>query len=68
VSRPLRLGAGLELPQEAVTQTFAILAKRGAGKTYAALVLAEELLKLEAQVVIADPVGVCWGPRAWSTA
>jgi DNA helicase HerA-like ATPase len=34
------------------------------GKTYTALVLAEELLGAGAQVVIADPVGVCWGLRA----
>jgi hypothetical protein len=60
----LALGDGFTLPAEAVTQTFAILAKRGAGKTYCALVLVEELLKAKAQVVIADPVGVCWGLRA----
>jgi len=32
----LTLGPGLVLPVEAVTETFAILAKRGAGKTYTA--------------------------------
>jgi len=35
----LTLGPGLVLPVEAVTETFAILAKRGAGKTYTAAVL-----------------------------
>lgn len=60
----LRIAADLALPIEAVTQTFAILAKRGVGKTYTALVLVEELLKARLQVVVADPIGVCWGLRA----
>ena len=51
----LRLTPELVLPAEAVTQTFAILAKRGAGKT--ALALVEELLRVGTQVVVADPVG-----------
>jgi len=53
----LRLAPELVLPAEAVTQTFAILAKRGAGKTYTALALVEELLRVSTQVVVADPVG-----------
>jgi len=64
MSHHIRLGSGLDLPADTVTQTFAILAKRGSGKTYTALVLAEELLTAGAQVIIADPVGVCWGLRA----
>lgn len=62
--RGLRIADNLLLPADAVTQTFAILAKRGVGKTYTALVLVEELLKSHLQVVVADPVGVCWGLRA----
>jgi hypothetical protein len=31
--RRLRIASGLTLPLEAVTETFAILAKRGVGKT-----------------------------------
>lgn len=60
----LRIAPDLVLPLEAVTQTFGILAKRGVGKTYTALVLVEEMLKAGLQVVVADPVGVCWGLRA----
>ncbi len=60
----LRIGGNLALPREAVTQTFAILAKRGAGKTYTAAVMAEEMLKASLPVVIADPIGVWWGLRA----
>ncbi|HZH33014.1 MAG TPA: helicase HerA-like domain-containing protein [Pyrinomonadaceae bacterium] len=62
--RSLRIAANLTLPAEAVTQTFAILAKRGVGKTYTASVLTEELLKAGLQVVVADPIGVWWGLRA----
>lgn len=60
----LRIAQELQLPLEAVSQTFAVLAKRGAGKTYTVLVIVEEMLKAGLQVVVADPVGVTWGLRA----
>ena len=60
----LRISSALALPLNAVTQRLAILAETGAGKTYAALVLVEELLRTGMQVVVIDPVGVCWGLRA----
>jgi len=60
----LKLSDSLTLPVDAVTQTFAILAKRGAGKTYTAAVLAEELLKARQQVLIIDPTGASWGLRS----
>ncbi len=60
----LHLADGLDLPLEAVTETFAILAKRGSGKTYCAAVLVEEMLKAGQTVVVADPVGVWWGLRS----
>src|SRR5436309_7649311 len=60
----LRIAADFSLPAEAVTQTFAILAKRGVGKTYCASVLVEELLKAGLHAVVVDPVGVWWGLRA----
>lgn len=60
----LQIASDLSIPIEAVTQTFAILAKRGVGKTYCALVIMEEMLKADQHVVIIDPVGVCWGLRA----
>lgn len=67
--KPLNIGttpAGetFTLPPEAVTQTFAILAKRGSGKTYTAAVLVEELLKARLSICVVDPVGVWWGLRA----
>jgi hypothetical protein len=63
-SKGLVLSDSLTIPAEAVTQTFAILAKRGAGKTYTASVLAEEMLKNNLPVVILDPIGVWWGLRS----
>jgi hypothetical protein len=62
----LNVAKGLSLPLEAVTQTFAVLAKRGVGKTYTGAVLAEEMLKAGQQVVVADPVGVWYGLRSSS--
>lgn len=52
------------LPRETATETVSILGKRGAGKTYIAGVLAEELLGAGQHVVIIDPLDVWWGLRA----
>jgi hypothetical protein len=60
----LRIAGGLELPPEVVTETFAILAKRGAGRTYTASVLVEEMLRASLQVVVLDPMGAWWGLRS----
>lgn len=54
----------VQLPLTAVTETFAILAKRGAGKTNTAVVLTEEMVAAGEQVIVVDPVGVWWGLRA----
>lgn len=59
----LHLSDSLKIPQSAVTETFAILAKRGKGKTYTAKVFAEELFKAKQPVCVLDPVGVWWGLR-----
>lgn len=60
----LNISETLKLPIEAVTQTFAILAKRGVGKTYTGCVMIEEMLSAGQQVVVADPIGVWWGLRS----
>lgn len=60
----LRISSSLALPMEAVTQTFAILAKRGSGKTYTGTVVAEEMIGAELPCTVIDPVGVWWGLRA----
>ncbi len=53
----------LNIPINAATKTFAILAKRGAGKTYTAGVLAEEFSKQNIPFVVFDPIDVWWGLR-----
>ena len=61
----LNLG-GLHIPPEAVTSTFGLLAVRGAGKTNAARVLAEEMFAAGLPFVAIDPVGSWFGLRAGS--
>lgn len=58
-----RNGQPFTLPHDAQVQTFAILAIRGAGKTCAATVIAEEMLKANLPWICLDPVGVWWGLR-----
>lgn len=60
----LTISGTLTLPLEAVTETFAILAKRGAGKTYCGSVMVEEMVEAGQPVVVIDPVGVWWGLRS----
>jgi uncharacterized protein len=59
----LKLAAKLQLPNDAVTQTFLILGKRGSGKTNTAVVLAEEMIKL-APIVVLDPIDAWWGLKS----
>lgn len=58
----LNLGS-IQLPIEAATKTFAILAKRGAGKSYTGAVMAEEFYKNNIPFVVFDPIDVWWGLR-----
>ncbi len=64
MSEDLVIGRGLKLPKTFVTETCAILAKRGMGKTYTGKRMVEEMLRLGAQVCVIDPVGVWWGLRS----
>src|SRR5215813_2986480 len=58
----INLGS-LRLPINAATKTFAILAKRGAGKSYTGAVLAEEFYKVGVPFVVFDPIDIWWGLR-----
>jgi hypothetical protein len=58
---PVRISKQLSLPIQVVTETIGVVAQRGAGKTYATNVLAEELIGLSLPVCILDPMGVYWG-------
>ncbi len=64
--KDLILAPGLSLPREVVTQTFGILAVRGAGKTNTAAVLAEQMYEAGLPFVVVDPVGSWWGLRSWA--
>ena len=59
---PINLGS-VQLPLNAATKAFAILAKRGAGKTYTGAVMAEEFYKANVPFVVFDPIDVWWGLR-----
>lgn len=59
----LKIADNLTLPRDAATQTFALLARRGAGKTHAASVIAEEMLEAGFCIIWLDPIGVAWGLR-----
>lgn len=61
----LAIAPGLTLPLEAATETFAILGKRGSGKTSTAVVMVERMIEVAGQpVVVVDPIGVWWGLRS----
>jgi uncharacterized protein len=61
----LRISADLDpWPLDAVTSTFGILAIKGAGKSYTASVLAEEMIGAGLQTVVHDPTGAWWGLRS----
>lgn len=60
----LDISSELKLPLDYVTQTGAILARRGAGKTYTALKIAEEFARNGLPFVAVDPTGVMWGLRS----
>lgn len=57
----LHVGPGIDLPLNFVTQTAAILAMRGRGKTHLAKVIAEEMLKAKQQIIAMDPTGAWHG-------
>lgn len=60
--KELNLGE-VKIPINAATKTFAVLAKRGAGKTWTAAVLAEEFFAANIPFVVFDPIDVWWGLR-----
>jgi hypothetical protein len=60
----LEISKDLSLPLQAVTETFALLAKRGAGKSNAAVVMAEQMYDAGLPWVAVDPKGDWWGVRS----
>ena len=60
----LKISDTMELPLDALTQTFAFIGKRGTGKTNGGVVLTEEFIRAGLPVCVIDPVGVWFGLRA----
>lgn len=60
----LRISKHLSLPTSVVTQTNAFLGVRGSGKSYLAMVLAEEMVKAGLPMVALDPLGGWFGLRS----
>jgi DNA helicase HerA-like ATPase len=60
-SSSLRISDSLALPAEYATQTGALLAKRGSGKTYLLGVMFEEFDRLSIPCLAIDPVGAMCG-------
>ena len=58
-----QISRDLTLPAEAATWTFADLAIKGAGKTYGACVLAEEMVKNDIPILAIDGLGIWRGLR-----
>lgn len=59
----IEVADGLTLPDDAASQVFAFLGRRGSGKTYACGRMVEQLHDAGAQIVVLDPVGVWYGLR-----
>lgn len=61
--KELQISKEISLPIKAVTETFSAIGRRGAGKSYLATMIAEQMLDAKAQVIAIDPVGIWWGLR-----
>lgn len=64
MNRVLHISPTLTLPLDSVTQTFAILGIRGSGKTNTGTVMFEEMLRLNQQACVIDPVNAWYGVRS----
>jgi len=63
MSEGFRISKDLVLPLDASLWTFADLAIKGAGKSYAACVLAEEMIANNIPIIAIDGIGIWWGLR-----
>jgi len=57
-------GKAFTLPLDLITQTVAILAKRGVGKTTTGAVISEELMDAGQRICVIDPTGAHWGLKS----
>lgn len=59
----IQISGDFSLPLEVVTQSIAILAKKGAGKSYCMRKISEQIFKAGQQICIIDPKGDQYGIR-----
>lgn len=60
----LKISKSFALPLDVAGEAIAILATRGAGKSFTSAVLIEEFYAAQVQTVTIDPTGVYWGLRS----
>lgn len=58
------LAPGVDLPDKVVTERVLFVAVTGAGKTYAAGRLVEQMLQAGEFVIVIDPLGAWWGLKS----
>src|SRR5574341_921218 len=63
MARRMDLAPKFSVP-DLTTETIGIIGKRGSGKSHTGTLLVEELLQLDSQVIVIDPLGGWWGLRA----
>lgn len=63
MARRMKLAAKFSVP-DLTTETIGIIGKRGSGKSHTGTLVVEELLDLDSQVIVIDPIGGWWGLRA----
>ncbi len=64
IDNAIHISPTMSFPPEAVTETFGFLAMRGAGKSNAVVVMAEEMYRLGLPWVAIDPKGDWYGIRS----
>lgn len=63
MAETIKLAKNLELPARAITESIAIMGRKGSGKTYSGTLLFEQFYAAGAQCVAIDPIGKWWGLR-----
>jgi hypothetical protein len=67
MAKKILLSKTFALPARAVTESIAIMGRKGSGKTYTGGRLFEQMHGIGAQCVALDPVGNWWGLRSSAT-
>ena len=60
----MKISSNITLGDNAITQTYAVLGKRGSGKSHTACVMVEEFVEAGHQVIVIDPTDGWWGLKS----